>query len=131
MLKSALRVMIREIPMSYVDGFVIAVPKAKLAAYKKMARIGAKVWMDHGALSYVETVADDVPYGKLTSFPRSVKAKKTETVVFSWITYKSRKDRDAILKKAMADPRLNMDVKKMPFDAKRMIYGGFKTMIEV
>lgn len=117
--------------MSYVDGFVIAVPKAKLAAYKKMARIGAKVWMDHGALSYVETVADDVPYGKPTSFPRSVKAKKTETVVFSWITYKSRKDRDAILKKAMADPRLNMDVKKMPFDAKRMIYGGFKTMIEV
>jgi uncharacterized protein YbaA (DUF1428 family) len=117
--------------MSYVDGFVIAVPKAKLAAYKKMARIGAKVWMDHGALSYVETVADDVPYGKLTSFPRAVKAKKTETVIFSWITYKSRKDRDAILKKAMADPRLNMDVKKMPFDAKRMIYGGFKTMIEV
>lgn len=116
--------------MSYVDGFVIAVPKAKLAAYKKMARIASKVWKDHGALSYVEAVADDVPYGKLTSFPRAVIAKKTETVVFSCITYKSRKDRDAVLKKAMADPRLNMDLKKMPFDAKRMIYGGFKTMVE-
>ncbi len=116
--------------MSYVDGFILAVPKAKLAAYKKMARVGAKVWMDHGALSYVEAVADDVPYGKLTSFPRSVKAKKTETVIFSWITYKSRRDRDAILKKVMADPRLKMDMKKMPFDAKRMIYGGFKAMVE-
>lgn len=116
--------------MSYVDGFVLAVPKAKLPAYKKMARLGAKVWMDHGALSYVEAVADDVPYGKLTSFPRSVKAKKTETVIFSCITYKSRKDRDAILKKVMADPRLKMDMKKMPFDAKRMIYGGFKAVVE-
>lgn len=116
--------------MSYVDGFILAVPKAKLAAYRKMARLGAKVWMDHGALSYVEAVADDVPYGKLTSFPRSVKAKKTETVIFSWITYKSRRDRDAILKKVMADPRLKMDMKKMPFDAKRMIYGGFKAMVE-
>lgn len=116
--------------MSYVDGFVLAVPKAKLPAYKKMARLGAKVWMEHGALSYVEAVADDVPYGKLTSFPRSVKAKKTETVIFSWITYKSRKDRDAILKKVMADPRLKMDMKKMPFDAKRMIYGGFKAVVE-
>lgn len=116
--------------MSYVDGFVVAVPKAKLPAYKKMARLGAKVWMEHGALSYVEAVADDVPYGKLTSFPRSVKAKKTETVIFSWITYKSRKDRDAILKKVMADPRLKMDMKKMPFDAKRMIYGGFKAVVE-
>ncbi len=116
--------------MSYVDGFILAVPKAKLAAYRKMARLGAKVWMDHGALSYVEAVADDVPYGKLTACPRSVKAKKTETVIFSWITYKSRRDRDAILKKVMADPRLKMDMKKMPFDAKRMIYGGFKAMVE-
>ncbi len=116
--------------MPYVDGFVLAVPKAKLAAYKKMARIGAKVWKDHGAIGYVETVADDVPYGKLTSFPRAVKAKKTETVVFSWILYKSRKDRDAILKKVMADPRLKMDLKKMPFDGKRMIYGGFKSFVQ-
>jgi uncharacterized protein YbaA (DUF1428 family) len=116
--------------MTYVDGFILAVPKAKLAAYKKLARVGAKVWKEHGALSYVEAVADDVPYGKLTSFPRAVQAKKTETVVFSWITYKSRKERDAVLKKVMADPRLKMDMKKMPFDAKRMIYGGFKSMVE-
>lgn len=116
--------------MFYVDGFVLAVPKARLGDYKKLARKGAKVWKDHGALAYVETVGDDVPYGKLTSFPRAVKAKKNETVVFSWIVYKSRKDRDAILKKVMADPRLNMDVKKMPFDGKRMIYGGFKSFVQ-
>jgi uncharacterized protein YbaA (DUF1428 family) len=116
--------------MSYVDGFILAVPKAKLGDYKKLARKAAKVWKDHGALAYVEAVADDVPYGKLTSFPRAVKAKRTETVVFSWIVYKSRKDRDAILKKAMADPRLKMDVKKMPFDGKRMIYGGFKSFVQ-
>jgi uncharacterized protein YbaA (DUF1428 family) len=79
----------------------------------------------------VECVADDVPYGKLTSFPRAVKAKKGETVVFSWAVYKSRKSRDAILKKAMADPRLQMDMKNSPFDMKRMIYGGFKTMMEL
>ena len=113
----------------YVDGFVLAVPKAKLPAYRKMARLGAKVWQDHGAIGYMETVADDVPYGKLTSFPRAVKAKKTETVVFSWILYKSRKDRDAIMKKVMADPRLKMDLKKMPFDGKRMIFGGFKAFV--
>jgi uncharacterized protein YbaA (DUF1428 family) len=116
--------------MSYVDGFVLAVPKRNIATYKKIARKAAKIWKEYGALSYVEAVADDVPYGKLTSFPRSVKAKDNETVVFSWITYKSRKDRDAILKKVMADPRLHMDMKKMPFDTKRMIYGGFKTMME-
>lgn len=117
--------------MSYADGFIVPVPKRNLAAYKKIARIAGKVWRDHGALSYVECVEDDVPYGKLTSFPRSVKVKKGEVVVFSWITYKSRKNRDAVLKKAMADPRLKMDSKKMPFDAKRMIYGGFKTMMEL
>ena len=117
--------------MSYVDGFVLAVPKAKLPAYKKMARLGAKVWREHGALAYVECVGDDVPYGKLTSFPRAVKAKKGEIVVFAWIVYKSRASRDAILKKVMADPRLKMDMKNMPFDTKRMIYGGFKTVVEV
>ena len=116
--------------MSYVDGFIIAVPKKRLADYRKMARIAAKVWKDHGAIGYVEAVADDVAYGKLTSFPRAVKAKKTETVVFAWILYKSRKSRDACLKKAMADPRLNMDMKNMPFDAKRMIFGGFKAFVE-
>jgi uncharacterized protein YbaA (DUF1428 family) len=117
--------------MAYVDGFVIPVPKKSLAAYKKMARLGAKVWMEHGALSYVECVGDDVPVGKLTSFPRSVKMKKNETVIFAFITYKSRRDRDRVNKLAMNDPRFaRYDWKSMPFDAKRMIYGGFKTIVE-
>jgi len=117
--------------MAYVDGFVIPVPKKSLAAYKKMARLGAKVWTEHGALSYVECVGDDVPIGKLTSFPRSVKAKKNETVIFAFITYKSRKDRDRVNKLAMNDPRFaRYDWKNMPFDPKRMIYGGFKAFVE-
>ena len=86
--------------------------------------------MEHGALSYVECIADDVPEGKTTSFPRSVKLKEGEVVVFSWITYKSRAQRDAILKKVMADPRLQGFMDKMPFDTKRMIYGGFKSILE-
>lgn len=115
----------------YVDGFIVPVPKAKLAAYKKMARLGAKVWRDHGALEYIECVADDAPVGKLTSFPRSVKLKDDEVVVFSYIVYKSRKDRDRINKAAMNDPRFNgMDPSKLPFDGKRMIYGGFKSFVE-
>src|SRR6476659_4690596 len=116
----------------YVDGFVVPVPKRKLAAYKAMARLGGKVWIEHGALEYVECVADDVKWGKRTSFPRSVKMKRpTETVFFSYIVYKSRRDRDRIMKKVMADPRLAdmMDMKKLPFDAKRMIYGGFKAVV--
>jgi uncharacterized protein YbaA (DUF1428 family) len=116
--------------MSYVDGFIVAVPKAKLPAYRKIARLAAKIWREHGALTCVEAVADDVPYGKRTSFPRSVKIKRGETVVFSYIVYKSRKNRDAVLKKVMSDPRLKMDMKDMPFDGKRMIYGGFKTIVE-
>jgi uncharacterized protein YbaA (DUF1428 family) len=116
--------------MEYVDGFIVPVPKKNLAAYKKMAKLANKVWRDHGALDYRECVADDVQMGKWTSFPRSVKLKKNETVIFAWITYKSRKHRDAVLKKAMADKRFDgMDPKKMPFDAKRMIYGGFKTIV--
>ncbi len=116
--------------MEYVDGFLIAVPKKKLAAYKKMARLANKVWREHGALDYRECVADDVPYGKRTSFPRAVKQKTGETVVFAFITYKSRKHRDAVNKKAMTDKRFaGMDMKNMPFDTKRMIYGGFKTMV--
>lgn len=117
--------------MSYVDGFVIAVPVRKVAAYRAMSRKAGKVWMEHGALSYVECVGDDVPPGKLTSFPQAVMLKKGETVVFSWIFYKSRSQRDRINKKVMADPRLAnmMDPKKMPFDAKRMIFGGFKTIV--
>ena len=117
--------------MSYVDGFVLPVPKKKLGAYRAMAKKAAKVWMDHGALEFYETAADDVPYGKRTSFPRSVKMKKTETVIFSWIIYKSRKHRDAVIKKVMADKRLGsmMSGKDMPFDAKRMIFGGFKVIV--
>jgi uncharacterized protein YbaA (DUF1428 family) len=119
--------------MSYVDGFVLPVPEDKLADYKKMARLGAKVWMDHGALAYTEAVADDVKPGKVTSFPQSVKLKPGETVVFAWIVYKSRRDRDKIMKKVMEDPRLAkyMDPKAMPFDGKRMFWGGFKPIVEM
>ena len=117
--------------MYYVDGFVLAVPRKNLKAYRAMALKASKVWRDHGALEVVECVADDVKPGKSTSFPQSVKLKKGEVVVFSWITYKSRKDRDRILKKVMKDPRLGdmMDPSKLPFDGKRMIYGGFKTIV--
>jgi uncharacterized protein YbaA (DUF1428 family) len=117
--------------MSYVDGFIMVVPKAKLAAYTQLARKAAKVWKDHGALDYVEALADDVPYGKRTSFPRAVKMKPDETVIFSWIVYKSRKHRDAVMKKVMADPRMAMDMKNMPFDGKRMIWGGFKVIVKM
>ncbi len=115
----------------YVDGFVLPVPKRKLAAYRKIAVKAGKVWMEHGALGLNECVADDVKPGKLTSFPQSVKLKKGEVVVFSWIVFKSRKQRDSINKKVMADPRLAamMNSKAMPFDVKRMIYGGFKTLV--
>ncbi len=116
--------------MTYVDGFLIAVPKKKLAAYKKMAKLGSKVWREHGALDYRECVADDVTWGKRTSFMRAVKCKPSETVIYSYITYKSRKHRDAVNKKAMNDKRFaNMDMKNMPFDPKRMIFGGFKTIV--
>lgn len=118
--------------MKYVDGFVVPVPKKKLAAYKKMSQLGAKVWLEHGALDYKECVADDVKPGKLTSFPQSVLLKRGEVVVFSWIGYKSRKHRDAVNKKVMADPRLAawMDPKKLPFDGKRMFFGGFKIFVD-
>jgi uncharacterized protein YbaA (DUF1428 family) len=118
--------------MSYVDGFVVPVPKKATQAYLKIARKSGKVWRDHGALQYLECVADDVKWGKRTSFPRSVKRKDSETVWFSFIVYKSRKHRDAVLRKVMKDRRLAsmMDPKKMPFDARRMIYGGFKTMVD-
>lgn len=117
--------------MSYVDGFVIPVPKKNVAAYRKMARLAGKVWREHGALDYRECVADDAPMGKVTSFPRSVKMKPAETVVFSYIVYKSRKHRDTVNAKVMKDKRLAkmMNPKAMPFDARRMIYGGFKTIV--
>ena len=117
--------------MAYVDGFVLAVPKANLDRYKAMATLAGKIWMEHGALSYVETIGDDVPYGELTSFPRAVQAKDDEVVVFSWITYESREARDAINAKVMEDPRLKHQIGKEPFDGKRMIYGGFEAFLEL
>jgi len=119
--------------MAYVDGFVVPVPKKKLQAYRAMARKAGKVWREHGALEYREAVADDVKWGKRTSFPRSVKQKAGEVVWFSWIVYKSRKDRDRVLAKVMKDKRLAsmMDPKAMPFDARRMIYGGFKVVVDL
>jgi uncharacterized protein YbaA (DUF1428 family) len=117
--------------MSYVDGFVIAVPKAKIDAYKEMARLGGQVWMEYGALAYVETLGDDVPYGELTSFPRAVQATDDETVVFSWIVYKDKASRDEIMAKVMADERLKPFMENMPFDAKRMIFGGFEAFLEL
>jgi uncharacterized protein YbaA (DUF1428 family) len=113
--------------MPYVDGFLLAVPKKSRDKYKKIARLAGKVWMEHGALAYVEAVADDVKPGKLTSFPQAVKLKPGEDVWFSYIVYRNRAARDRILKKVMADKRLKMD--GMPFDMKRMIWGGFKAEI--
>ena len=117
----------------YVDGFVVPVPKRKLQAYRRLAQKAGKVWREHGALEYRECVADDVKVGKRTSFPRSVKLKPGETVVFSWIVFKSRSHRDRVNAKVMKDPRLAdmMDPKKLPFDGKRMIYGGFKPFLEL
>ncbi len=118
--------------MSYVDGFVLPVPKKNLPAYRRMARKAGKIWREHGALEYRECVGDDVKMGKLTSFPQSVKLKPDETVVFSWIVFKSRAHRDRVNAKVMKDPRLAnmMDPKDMPFDSKRMVYGGFKVIVD-
>lgn len=116
--------------MRYVDGFVLPVPKKNLEAYRRMAKFAAKVWRDHGALEYVECIADDVKPGKLTSFPQSVKLKAGETVIFAYIVYKSRSHRDRVNAKVMKDPRLDMDPKAMPFDGKRMFWGGFKVMLK-
>ena len=118
--------------MRYVDGFIVAVPKKKLEAYRRMARKASKVWREHGALEYVESVAEDVKWGKRTSFPRSVKLKPGETVVFAYIVYKSRTHRDRVIARVMKDKRLAsmMDPKTLPFDAKRMIYGGFKVLVD-
>jgi uncharacterized protein YbaA (DUF1428 family) len=118
--------------MSYVDGFVVPVPKDKLEAYRKMAQTAGEVWKEYGALEYRECVADDVKPGKLTSFPQSVLLEPDETVVFAWITYPSRAARDEINAKVMKDPRLNgMDPAGMPFDSKRMFFGGFETIVSL
>ncbi len=119
--------------MPYVDGFIVAVPKKNLAAYARMSRKCGKIWREYGALDYREWVAEDVKPGRFTSFPQSVKLKAGETVVFAWITYKSRAQRDRINAKVMADERLKsmMNGKSMPFDGKRMIYGGFASLVKV
>jgi uncharacterized protein YbaA (DUF1428 family) len=119
--------------MPYVDGFVVPVPKRNLKAYRALSTKSGKLWREHGALDYWECVADDVKSGKLTSFPQSVKLKRGETVLFSWIVYKSRAHRDQVNAKVMADPRLGamMDGKRVPFDGKRMIYGGFKPLVRL
>jgi len=117
----------------YVDGFVLPVPKRNLKAYRAMATKAGKVWREHGALDYKECIADDVKKGKWTSFPRSVKLKPNEVVWFSYIVYKNRKHRDRVLAKVMKDKRLAsmMDPKAMPFDGRRMIYGGFKVSVDL
>jgi uncharacterized protein YbaA (DUF1428 family) len=118
--------------MAYVDGFVLPVPVKNLRAYRRMAQLAGKVWREHGALEYRECVADDVKVGKWTSFPQSVKLERGETVVFAWIVYRSREHRDRVNAKVMKDKRLAkmMSPEAMPFDGKRMIYGGFKILIE-
>ena len=114
----------------YVDGFVMPVPRRNLAAYRRMARTAGKIWKEYGALAYVECAGDDVKPGKWTSFPQSVKLKKGEVVWFSWIVYKSRRDRDRINASVMKDPRIaKMGSGNMPFDASRMIWGGFKMVV--
>lgn len=118
--------------MAYVDGFLVPVPKRKLDAYRRMARKAGKVWKAHGALDFKECVADDVKRGRWTSFPRAVKLKPGETVFFSYIVYKSRRDRDRVNAKVMKDDRIaGMSIKDMPFDAKRMIYGGFRVVVDL
>jgi len=114
--------------MAYVDGFVIPVPKDKIDAYKAQARRAGDIWKEHGALDFVECIGDDVPYGEVTSFPRAVLAKDDEVVVFSWIVYRNRAERDAVNTKVMADPRLE---REMPFDGKRLIFGGFEMWLKM
>jgi uncharacterized protein YbaA (DUF1428 family) len=119
--------------MTYVDGFVVPVPEDRVEDYRAMAEKAGKVWMEHGALAFRECVADDVPDGKTTDFKRAVKLEEGETVVFAWIVYESREQRDEINKKVMDDPRIEEDMKDkdIPFDAKRMIYGGFRTLVDL
>jgi uncharacterized protein YbaA (DUF1428 family) len=118
--------------MAYVDSFILPVPKKNLDAYRKMARKAGKVWMKYGALQYVECVADDVQPGKRTSFPQAVKLKADEVVVFSYAVYKSRKHRDSVMSKVMKDPLMaGMEMKDVPFDGKRMFWGGFKPIVSL
>jgi uncharacterized protein YbaA (DUF1428 family) len=116
--------------MSYIDGFVAAVPSANREAYRQHAQAAASVFKEHGAIKVVECWGDDVPEGKVTSFPMAVQRKADETVVFSWIVWPSKPPRDAGMAKVMADSRLQPDVNPMPFDGKRLIYGGFEVLVE-
>jgi uncharacterized protein YbaA (DUF1428 family) len=118
--------------MAYVDGFLTPVPKRRVQEYKKLARKAGKVWLEHGALEFRECIADDVSWGKRTSFLRAVKQKPGETVFFSYIVYRSRAERDRVNKKVMSDKRLAamMKDKNPPFDMKRMIWGGFKVAVD-
>ena len=117
----------------YVDGFLVPLPKRNVDTYRRQARKAGKVWIEHGALEVRECIADDVPRGKVTSFPRGLVLKRSEVVVFSWIVYRSRAHRDRVNAKVMADPRLAdmMDSDAMPFDAERMVYGGFETLVHL
>lgn len=117
--------------MRYVDGFLLPVPKENLEAYRRLARKAGKIWREHGALEYVECVGDDLDVQGMVPFPRRIKLKPGEMVVFSWIVYKSRKDRDRVNAKVMSDPRLQCDPKTMPFDVKRMVYGGFNVLVDL
>ena len=118
--------------MPYVDGYVLPVPKKKLAAYRRLARRAGKVWREHGALEFRECVADDVQPGKVTSFPQAVKLERGETVMFSYIVFKSRAHRDRVNANVMKDPRISkMSPKDMPFDSRRMFWGGFKVLVDV
>jgi uncharacterized protein YbaA (DUF1428 family) len=118
---------------NYIDGFVIPVPKKKLPAYLRMAKKASKIWKEYGALDYKECVGDDLDVKFGTSFPKGIKTKPDEAVVFSYIVYKSKAQRDSVNKKIMKDPRIAAmcDPKDMPFDAKRMLYGGFKAAVEI
>ena len=117
--------------MTYVDGFVIAVQKDRVDEYEEIARQAGELWKEHGALSVSECVADDVSYGEVTSFPRAVQATDDEIVVFSWIVFESRESRDEVNAKVMADTRMQGEMSEMPFDGKRLIFGGFKPIVEL
>ncbi|WP_028919939.1 DUF1428 domain-containing protein [Pseudoxanthomonas suwonensis] len=117
--------------MAYVDGFVLPVPADRVEDYRKLARKAGKIWLEYGALEYVECVADDVQPGKRTSFPQAVKLKPGEVVVFAWIRFRSRAHRDRVNARVMADPRLSsLDPATLPFDGKRMFWGGFKPIVQ-
>lgn len=117
--------------MTYVDGFVAAVPTANREKYLKHAKEAGAVFKEHGALKFVECWGDDVPEGKITSFPMAVQRNDDETVVFSWVIWPSRQARDEGMKKVMEDPRVQPDVNPMPLDGNRLIYGGFETIVEL